>query len=245
MAELPLPGKEPITRETMHIKLREELRDSYGLTPLHRYTMIVEGTTDRDYIALAAKLAFEKTGENLLSVPEHLRTVEFSTIGVLSPVGELELRRGGVSRMINLACCLKKYIHWLDDDFSGLLFVFDHDDAGRNARSALVESGYPADRHCLLLEARFHSGACSQRDTCIEHLLSLGIQRRFFESGRRWCDVTYIEGELASFKWHAKSKGQLRQYVLEKAVFDDVREVVRLIIRARTVFGLPVEMSIE
>ncbi len=124
------------------------------------------------------------------------------------------------------------------------LFVFDHDDAGLKAQQDIQSLGYEPGRNLITLDPRSHPGACATKQVVIEDLLSLRIQQSFFDQGHAFCSIDYADGQVVRFRWGHESKHLLRDYVCGHATWDDVREVGRILARARSVFGFPVNNDI-
>jgi len=141
--------------------------------------------------------------------------------------------------MVRLAEMLKPYVFTIRA-FEGLVFVFDHDDEGQRAANQMQVEGYNRDVNIATLDPRQHPNACAKKQVCIEDLLSLDIQRRFFESTSTTCSVDYVDGKQRRFHWSHSSKPELRDFVVENACLEDVREVIQLVKRIRDALGLPI-----
>lgn len=236
LRRMPTPGE-------LTSRLNTILRDKYSIEPLPEFTIVVEGTTDLDYLHCAVNCANKEYGDNLLHVPSHLGERN-AQIAVITPVDVAVLReqgreRGGIKKMVPLAKDLREYVFLLNF-FRGIVFVFDHDRAGLEAKDELLKLEYSAERHVLTLDPKHHPNACGKRQVVIEDLLSFRIQEEFFRKGDAWCSVDYEGGVPKRFHWGHESKHALRDYVCERANWCDLREIGRLIARVRTIFGFPV-----
>ena len=138
--------------------------------------------------------------------------------------------------MVRLAKEMELYVFRLAL-FKGLVFIFDHDKAGQDAATLVRNNGYK--KRVLTLDPKEHPGACASKQVVIEDLLSLEIQKQFFNNGNVWCSVDYEDGTIARFHWHYKSKDKLRDYVCRNGTWDDVKEIVGVLIRIRKALGLP------
>jgi hypothetical protein len=104
------------------------------------------------------------------------------------------------------------------------------------------ECGYRDALHVFMLHPKQHPTACYQKKgTCIEDLLSLSVQKRFFDQGGAYCRVHYEAGQPMRFAWEHPSKDGLRDFVRANGKLEDVWEVVRLLYRVRSAWGLPTE----
>jgi len=120
-------------------------------------------------------------------------------------------------------------------------FVFDHDDAGiKDGRDVIRQHGYEPDRQSLTLDPQHHPGSCAQKQVVIEDLLSLDLQKRFFEQcPDKWCMVTYEAGALRRFQWKAETKGKLQEFACREGSWEEFREVAQILHRVRSVFNFP------
>jgi hypothetical protein len=141
--------------------------------------------------------------------------------------------------MVRLAEVLQPFVFTLEM-FRGVLFVFDHDDAGLEAVPQVQEYGFRQGNNIITLDPKKHPQACAAKQVCIEDLLSLDIQKRFFEEGTATCSIDYEDGVLRRFRWGHSSKAGLRDFVVEHAVLDDMTEVVGLVTRIRCALGLQI-----
>jgi len=234
----PIPALRP-TPEEYHRGFVNGLKERFCLDPFEMYTILVEGHTDIAYLSRAAELAEEICGENLLAVPAYvLRADENPRIRVRTPENPLTPGRGGTKEVGRLARFLGTYVPILE--LTGkVFFACDHDEAGRGCLKAITEAGFDTSTHCLTLDPAKHPNACSKDDVVIEDLLSLTIQRRFFETGGCCGRVTYHAGEVVRYEWNDPSKSLLQRYVVEHAGWNDLMEIGRVIARIREVWGLP------
>jgi len=113
----------------------------YSLPLLPDYTIVVEGTTDVAYLHRAAELALAGGGEDILAVPVGAwrRSDRILVCTPTKPGGE---GRGGTPLMVRLAHELRTFVFGPLELFSGLVFVFDHDDAGLQAQDHIESFGY-------------------------------------------------------------------------------------------------------
>ena len=145
--------------------------------------------------------------------------------------------------MVRLAEQLRSYVFTLEL-FSGMVFLFDHDDEGLRARDQIADYGYRKDVNSLTLDPKHHPRACAKKQVTIEDLLSLAVQERFFNVGGAWCRADYEGGTLIRYVWGHQSKPLLRDFVKQHATWEDLREIARILARMRSVFGLPVDMAV-
>jgi hypothetical protein len=66
--KLPPPKPHP-PQASLIDAFNEELQRDFQLAPLGRYTLVVEGITDVQYLQLAAQKAEERSGVRLLDIP--------------------------------------------------------------------------------------------------------------------------------------------------------------------------------
>ena len=225
---------DPVTR------LRASLERDYMIALPPAYAVVVEGTTDRDYLRLAADLARAAVGEELLGIPPGAAAAQ-TEIAVLVPASQRTPNRGGASRMTAFADDLRTYYQGMGL-LTGVVFVFDHDRAGKEEGHKLTKFGYEPGVHHLTLDPSTHHGSCGKENVVIEDLLSLAIQHRFFD----WfatpsCAVEYKRGKRFRYCWDDDCKPHLRDFVLAHAAWADLKEVGRLLARVRECWGFPVD----
>ena len=104
----------------------------------------------------------------------------------------------------------------------------------------LKKYSFAADYMGLSLAPEFHPTACSQEDVVIEDLLSLRIQKGFFDTGGCSCRQTFVDGVLRRIVWDGDSKGKLLIYVCENGALLDVIELARVLICVLEIWSLPV-----
>lgn len=217
------------------------LRDEFGvphLVSLPDFIVIVEGTTDRGYLSRTADLLKLATGADPRDVPVSLRRGALDRISVVVPGMPAKPVSGGVQRMVDLARALST------DFFSagipaGVVFLFDHDWAGRQARDKIKQYGFRPDRHSLTLDPSEHAALADWKEVVVEDLLPLELQHAFFQRGSATCSLHYKSGTLQRIKWELPSKGELRHHVSATATLEDLREFVRLWGRIRALLGFP------
>jgi hypothetical protein len=207
---------------------------SFSLTLLNPFSVIVEGTTDVDYLYRAAELHLSSTGVDLLLVPEGLAVEAGERIGIYTPGKPGAPNRGGVPQVTRLARELAPFYFMLEA-FAGLQFVFDHDDAGVDALQQIEKWGYKPEIHGFSLDPKNHP-ACGEKQVVIEDLLSLKIQEQFFALGTAWCSVDYEAGRLSRFHWGFRSKPELRNFVCTEGGVEDLGGVTSILKRIRERF---------
>ncbi|MHB1557912.1 MAG: hypothetical protein ACYC61_10560 [Isosphaeraceae bacterium] len=231
----PTPPR-PKTAIELAEELRHVLREQFCLDPIPDYSIFVEGWTDRNYIERAAELSLQHEGEDLLAVPGS--PLPTDRLAVLTPGKPGNPGRGGVPQLVRLASELQFYVFHLG--MHAVCFVFDHDDAGIRAQQDIRQYGYEPDLSSLTLNPRHHPGSCAQKQVVVEDLLSIDLQRRFFDSCHdKSCKVTYEGGALRRFEWGDRTKGRLQEFACREGSWDDFQEIARILRRARMVFGLP------
>jgi hypothetical protein len=240
--QAPVPPPMPSVEGLLQ-KLRQTLSGDFCLDMLPKFSVIVEGWTDHDYLIRAAELTKQKTGEDLLAVPEQLCQQGPAQIGIRTPGKPGDPTRGGTPQMVRLAEQLQFYVFTMEL-FAGMVFLFDHDDAGLEAREKIAGYGFRKDVNSLTLDPRHHPHACAKKQVTIEDLLSLDVQQRFFDSGSAWCRADYEDGKLIRYVWGHQSKPFLRDFVKQHATWGDIREVARILARIRRIWGLPVDMGV-
>ena len=220
-------------------ELEELLREKYSLEVLPPFTVLCEGWTDVGYLELAAALHLKATGVDLLAVPSEIADFDQQRIGIFTPGRPGDPSRGGTPQMVRLAKDLTPFAFTLRA-FRGLLFVFDHDDAGIAAAQAVTGLGYRSTNNVVTLDPKEHPKACAKKQICIEDLISLTIQYRFFEETPSSCSIEYVESKPQRIHWAHSAKSGLRDYIVGGAELSDVEELVRLLKRVRRAFELPV-----
>jgi hypothetical protein len=225
----------PPATDDLLSRLEVTLQAGFAMGMLSEYTVVVEGTTDRDYLLRAAALVHANDEKDLLAVdgPNGV-----TLISILSPGSPGHPERGGVPQMVRLARELQPYVFTLDM-FSGILFVFDHDDAGLEGQVKIQEYGYRSNVNSMTLEPKQHPNACGKKQVVIEDLLSLDIQKEFFERHPAWCSAEYENGDLVRFEWRNPSKAALRDFACRWGRQEDFIEIIRLLDRVRLTFGAP------
>jgi hypothetical protein len=229
----PAPRK-PISLDDIIDGFHRVLREEFCLDPLPPFSIVVEGKTDVRYLERAAELVED---EDILAIPSHLGGDD-NRIAIVTPGSPTNCDRGGVSRITSLARALEPYLFRLNL-VQGVALVFDNDRDGRNGLLEVENLGYKRDVTAFGLDPAKHPNACWKEDTVIEDLLSLGIQRKFFDRGGAWCSAVYQGGSVKRYLWHKRSKGALSDFVCSEGTLHDFEEVVRLLRRIRRGFGLP------
>jgi len=219
-------------------KLRVVLRDEFSLDMLSVFSVLLEGWTDVGYVDHAVKLYAERNGVDLLAIPASVVSVETARIGIYTPGKPGDATRGGIAQMVRLAEMLQPYVFTLEM-FRGILFVFDHDDAGLRAVPQVLRYGFKEGNNIITLDPKLHPRAWAKKQVCMEDLLSVDIQKRFFDQGKATCSIDYEDGLLRRFRWGHNSKADLRDFVVARATLDDMAEVVGLVTRIRHALGLP------
>ncbi|TWT67021.1 hypothetical protein Pla123a_44510 [Posidoniimonas polymericola] len=238
IAKLAPRAKDLPSSEDLIAQLRATLDCEFSLPELPIFSVLFEGWTDVSYIERAVELHMQASGKDLLAIPPEISGVDGARIGIFTPGRPGDPARGGVSQMVRLARELQLYVFRLGV-FKGLVFVFDHDEAGLEAATKLADLGYARDSNILTLDPKDHPDACARKQVVVEDLLSLRIQKVYFESASATCSVDYVDGNLERYRWGHSSKPLLRDYVLEQADVNDLQEVVRLVRRIRRACELP------
>jgi hypothetical protein len=232
----PAAAKRP-TLEELENRLRGLLADDYHLGALSAFTVVLEGATDLRYLAHAASRAKNEENEDLLSVPAQL---DEKGTGILlcSPGQRGDPTRGGVKQMVRLARELHPYVFTLEV-VRLVVFVFDHDEAGLEARDSIAQFGFLPGTHSLTLDPTEHPLACARKQVVIEDLLSLRIQKEFFARYKPTCSVEFENGSVKRFRWGHQAKGDLCEYVCNSSTYSDLVELVNLLRRIRELCGFP------
>lgn len=230
------PPRPLVGTDQLQSRLVNLLSTDYALSTPTSFMVFLEGTTDVRYLERAAELAREDLGQDFLRIPSAVAPYDDAKITLCSPGRPGASHRGGIPQMVRLAKDIETYVFTLEA-FGGVLFVFDGDEEGSKAIGELRAMRYREKEHMISLSAPEHPGACGDRGLVIEDLLSLRIQREFFDRGGASCDVTYREGALTRFKWGHDSKSALCEYVLSRSEIDDLGEVLTLLRRIRMAFG--------
>lgn len=237
------PRRDPAT--TPALRALSVLRDQFDmqrLTSLPDFLLVVEGETDRSYMQRAADQLRVETGEDLLDVPQPLRKGMDTRVAIVVAKVPGDPKSGGTERMVQLAREIREEI--FTHECARILFLFDHDHAGRSAAAQIAQYGYRSGTHSLTLHPAFHKEACvvadeSDPSVVIEDLLPLTLQRRFFDEGRASCDVICRGGVVRRYRWIAPSKGELRRFVVQHASTADLASLREILARMRNAFGFP------
>lgn len=209
-----------------------------NLTAAPTFILFVEGATDRGYILRAAGLFEQAFGVNPLDIPPGVAGSSPSRISVLVPGEPGKQASGGVARMGAAAASLFQDF-FKSEVPNGLLFLFDHDYAGRKERDAIKRYGFLPGTHSLTLDPLSHPSMAGRADVVIEDLLPLSVQSAFFDQGGASCSKEYRMGELTRIKWEHPSKAALRKFVCEHEGINAFDEMIVLISRVRSAFGFP------
>jgi len=225
------------------------LRDKHRLEVPLGYLLIVEGTTDVAYLERAAARVRDECDVDLLALDDP--DGRFSAITICTPLNPLaDGNRGGTPQMIRLADDLHQHVMFFET-VRPVCFVLDHDTEGRAAAKTIRERHkYTSDfARPITLDPKDHKNAChfcgkGERAIVVEDLLSLDIQKTFFQSGLRYCDVSYEAGKIVRFDWREPSKSELCEFVVTEASAEDFREVARILVRVREMWRLDVPPSV-
>lgn len=225
---------EPAVRELL--KLR-----SLGNMPL-RFVVLVEGTTDIDYLNAALQIVQAQCSCDLLDLGDN------SQIALRTPLKPGGFR-GGIPELERLASDLMPFVIRLEA-VGPICFVLDHDFEGKRAAKAIRESGYRVPRAmAITLDPKEHPLACcplkGEPVVCVEDLLSPRVQTEFFEQETASCEVSFDRGVPVKYVWHGESKSQLPSFVAANGRPHDVIELVRLIVRIRRMWNLDVPAEVE
>lgn len=214
------------------------------------YLVIVEGTTDVHYLNKAAELTTVSFGHDMLDLGPAARDGAMR-ITVCTPITpeDPDGRRGGLPQIERLATDLRSFIIEYEMP-SPICFVLDHDHDGISVAKRLREQGFNMDRaRPETLDPQLHPSACrrghGEPEVVIEDLLSVRIQKAFFEATPASCDVSYRNGEVVRCMWQKESKADLCGYVCEHAKLQDLAEIMRVLARVRRLWRLDVPDEIE
>jgi hypothetical protein len=217
------------------------LLEDFALQPPEGCVVLVEGTTDIEYLQVAAGQFRAAHGVDLLDASPLYgdgARIAIVTPGTPKHPNPLLRHTGGTKRLDSLIQHLASYSSVFENT-ARLCVVADHDDAGRGLRKKLKDSGFADDYMLLTHEPSEHPTACSNTDVVVEDLLSLSVQDKFFENGNASCRVTYSNGVRTRYQWDMPSKEQLPSFVREHATLSDVQELVRVLCRVRSLWSLP------
>ena len=209
-----------------------------NLTAAPTFILFVEGATDRGYLLRAADLVEQTFGVNPLDIPPGVAQRKLSRISVLVPGEPGRPASGGVARLGAAAAALF-HDFFKNEVPNGLLFLFDHDYAGRKERDAIKKYGFLPGSHSLTLDPVAHPAMNGRTDVVIEDLLPLPVQSAFFDQGGACCSKEYRQGELTRIKWDHPSKAALRRHVCEHEDLTAFDEMIVLLSRVRSAFGFP------
>src|SRR5438128_2281563 len=121
------------TRAESEARLLAKLCGEFGvpnLTAAPDFIVVLEGATDRGYVERAAELMEAIHGANPLEVPAPLRRGTGGRASLIVPGEAGRTASGGVHRMVDLASALFADFFGVEVP-AGIVFVFDHDWAGR------------------------------------------------------------------------------------------------------------------
>lgn len=217
------------------------LLGDFALQPPEGCVVLVEGTTDIEYLQLAAGQFRAAYGVDLLDAsPLYGDGAQIAIVTPGSPKHSDPLLRhtGGTKQLGKLIEHLASY-RSVFENTARLCFVADHDTAGTGLRDKLKENGFPDEYMLLTHEPSEHPTACSNTDVVVEDLLSLSVQDKFFQSGGACCRVTYSNGVRTRYQWDMPSKEKLPSFVREHGTLSDVQELVRVLCRVRSLWSLP------
>lgn len=235
------PRSRVVAVDQLEAELRRRLT-RFGIQELNDFSIVVEGTTDCDYLMKAAEITKTLHGVDLLALPPGVRRDDSDRIGIYTPTAGGGTR-SGATNMVALAEAIRDFCLTMQF-FKGLVFVLDYDAAGKAGCKSIEEYDYPKDNYVLLLEPSRHPRVTPREDMVIEDLLSFNIQKAFFDGGSTWCSVEYQRGQMIGFRWHNKSKPLLRDFVCSRAEWADMVEVARVIVRARSLWGFGDDLSL-
>jgi hypothetical protein len=218
--------------------------ERFSLSETASFNVFVEGATDRDLLTFAARLALESLGVDLLAVPPSAGPTDHERLAIVTPLNP-DTGRGGTPELERLAGDIRMF-HYVFSLPQGVVFVFDHDDAGIAARDRIVKNHhYREAQHTLTLDPRFHPTLVGLKQVVIEDLVNLELHRTFFASSTPTCRVEYREGRQVRFQWLGAAKGEFCGHVLASAGFGDIHELVRLLLRTRQQFGFPSDPTVN
>jgi len=239
------PGPRPVAGGSAADRALFVLRDNFdmrALTSLPDFLLVVEGETDRGYLQRAADQLRDETGEDMLEVPGGLRQGPHSRIVISVAKEPGNPLSGGTERMVDLARDILGEV--FTHEVLRVMFLFDHDYAGRKAADQIAKYGYRRGIHSLTHDPALHPNACVAPEdgdppVVIEDLLPLSLQQRFFDQGGASCDVIYRSGVVKRYKWVPPSKGQLKRFVVGNASSVDLAPLRAVLALVRQAFGFP------
>src|SRR5688572_28894555 len=91
-------------------KLEVVLREQFSLGLPPEFAIVVEGTTDRDYVLRSVEIVKERFSVDLLCVPAELTCSKDARIAVITPGRPNDPTRGGTPHMVRLAEVFSSYV---------------------------------------------------------------------------------------------------------------------------------------
>ena len=207
-----------------------------------RYVVLVEGTTDIEYLNAAVEVIKSRCSCDLLDLGNGAQ------IAIHTPL-KPGTTRGGIDELVPLADELRTFVITLEA-VGPMCIVLDHDEAGKSAYRKIQDYGYCVPRSmAILLDPKEHPSACDtlkgHKVVCVEDLLSVGIQKKYFDDRSPSCEVSFRDGVPVKYVWHRPSKDELPEFVRTNAEPQDLCELVRLIVRIRKLWSLEIPEAVE
>jgi len=228
-----MPVADPVVYRPL---LDRVLMEEFGLQPLSAFSIVVEGQNDKDYVERSAALALTEHRVDILEIPSHLRDDGPSRMAICSPKARDGKNRGGAQRCVFLAEMLRPY--WLMNLYRGIAFVLDHDEAGKKAKRDIDSLRVPGFWAVTLDPSQFPTLRVVG-DTFIEDMVSMRLQREFFDSGGTTCEHCYQDGDLVQIRWRPQSKHNLCRHACCHGTCSDFVEILSLVQQIRSQWCLP------
>lgn len=226
-------------------RVLDDVLHDYGIGSLGTHVVVMEGTTDRDYCEIAVEKVAKQLGCDLAELPDGQ--------GASARIQWLVPKKGGGGGGGAGAGEVAKFGRELHPFFRAnerpraLMFLLDQDSAGHEAHKRLVDIGFDPEHHLHQHNEPGVGVSCldKARSVLLEDLLSIELQRRYFESGKRTARVDVRAGEPCRFEWFGRDKVGLREFVRANASLDDLSALVSLIVDIRHLWGIGVPSAVS